>query len=226
MIINKNHIMLLTSKDKEYIINNYPLWKITSDNIIEWILRINASYDEKSKKLLLNEKSNNFIDKSYKIKIELDNNKFPEVYEIWLDLQRWLDYHIYPNWKLCLTYTLFEDKYKNKDFEYLLKHFIIPFLYNQSYFIDNWKWILWEYWHWFEWTFEFVLENNIWKDDYKLILKSIKQYIKNNLKLFLYSNIEQKNLIKLLNLESKKSIKGFYSFIDYLKKHTNLFTKI
>jgi hypothetical protein len=58
------------------------------------------------------------------------------------------------------------------------------------------------------------------------MLKGIETFVKRNKKLFIYSNIEEKRLLKILNLNSKKSIKGFKKFVIYLRQHTSLFTNI
>lgn len=217
--------MLLTKKDKDFIEENYPWLVIYWDNLLKWVISFSASYDNAKKVLTINEGWEKFLRWKYEIEVKLYNEKFPEIFEINWDLKRWLDFHIYWDWKFCLTHTLYENKYKNKDFQFIIEELIIPFLYNQTYNIKYWK-FLWEYWHSFEWDFEFIFDNQISKNYYIKILTKLKKYIERNMKLFLYSENERKRLIELLKLKSNKSKKWFIKFIDFLKRNTNLFYKI
>ncbi len=217
--------MLLNDKDKEYIKDNYSWLVIISDIFVEWVIRVNASYDNKFKKLILGKVWDNYIDKKYKISIKLFKNEFPSVYEVNWDLKRGTKYHIYDDWRFCITHTLFEKKYKNKNLKYIIENFIIPFLYNQGYYEKKWEY-LWEYWHNFEWTFEYIFDNTISKEDYISVLQSIKIYIEKKKKIFIFSELERDKLINDLELKSTKSKKGVEKFIIYLRNHTNLFTKI
>lgn len=217
--------MLLTKKDKDFIKENYSGLVVYWNNLLKWVLSFCASYDSIKKILVLNKEWENFLKWKYEIEIKLHNDNFPEVFEINWDLKRWEDFHIYWDWKFCLTHTLYEKKYKNKDLQFIIEELVIPFLYNQAYNITHWK-FLWEYWHNFEWDFEFIFDNQIWKNDYIDILWKIKKYIDKNKKLFLYSEIERKRLIDALRLQSKNSKKWFIKFVDFFKRNTNLFTKI
>ncbi len=217
--------MLLTNEDRRFIIKYYPWLIIQSEELIEWFLSFKGFYNEKNNILISNEIWRNYLEYNYKIKIKLHKHKFPEVFELSWDLKRWIDFHIYSDWRFCLTHTLYEKKYKNKNFQFILEQLIIPFLYNQTFNIKNWH-FLWEYWHEFEWDFEFIFDNKVSKNDNMEILKKIIPLIWRNKKLLLYSENERERLIKLLKLNSNKSIKWFYKFIEYLKRNTNLFTKI
>lgn len=217
--------MLLNKKDKDFINEKYPWLTIYWDNLLKWVISFSASYNKIKKIFTINDMWDNLLKCKYEIKIDFFPNKFPEVFEINWDLKRWIDSHIYDDWRFCLTHTLYEKKYKNKDFQFVLEELIIPFLYNQTYNIKHWK-FLWEYWHWNEWTFEYIAENNLSKNYYLIILKDLKKYIDKNKKLFLYSENERTRLIDILNLKSKKSKLWFTKFIEYLRKNTGLFTKI
>lgn len=216
--------MLLTNEDKDFIKEKYSWLTIYWDYSLKWVISFSVSYNEVKKIFTINGKWNNLLKWKYEININFFPNKFPEIYEINWDFERWINSHIYEDWKFCLTHTLYEEKYKNKDFKFILEELIIPFLYNQTYNIEHWK-FLWEYWHWIEWTFEYVAENNLSKREYLIILKDLKKYIGKNKKLFLYSKNERTRLIDLLKLQSKKSKIWFMKFIDFLKRHTNLFNK-
>jgi hypothetical protein len=217
--------MLLTKEDKRFINEKYPWLTIYWDDLLKWVISFSASYNSLNKIFTINWEWENLLNWKYEIEIKFISNKFPEVFEINWDLKRWIDFHIYPDWKFCLTHTLFENKYKNKDFQFILEELIIPFLYNQTYNIKNWK-FLWEYWHNFEWDFEFIFDNKVSKDENIEILKKLKKYLWKNKKLFLYSEKEREKIIESLKLNSKRSIEWFYKFIEYLKRNTNLFTKI
>ena len=217
--------MLLTSKDKDFIVQNYPSLVIKSDNLVEWFIFFDAYYDTRIKKLILNWGWGNYMHVRYKIKIEFLENRFPKVFEINWDLKRGFDYHVYDNWGFCLTHTLFEKRYKNKDFWFILKTFIIPFLYNQKHNEEKGA-FLWEYWHFFKWTFEYLNENILSKDDYLDVLKSIKTSLWGDKKAFLYSDKEKERLINILKLESSESKYWFEKFTKYVKKNIKLFTKI
>lgn len=217
--------MLLTKEDKDFIKEKYSWLTICWDNLLKWVICFSASYNIKNRVFTVNWEWENLLKWKYEIEIKFFQNKFPEVFEINWDLKRWMNFHIYENWKFCLTHTLYEKKYKNKNFQFILEELIIPFLYNQSYNNKYWK-FLWEYWHAFEWDFEVIFDNEISKDDYIEILNKIKKYIETNKKLFLYSKDERDRLINILKLQSKKSKNWFIKFIDFFKRHTNLFTKI
>jgi len=217
--------MLLTNKDIIFINKNYPWLTIYWDDLVRWFIKFSANYNFRTKKLILNEIWENFLEWKYEIKIILDKQKFPQVYELNWDLKRWIEFHIYFDWKFCLINKLFEEKLKNNNLQFILEELIIPFLYNQEYKKTYWN-FLWEYWHGIEWTFEYIAENNISTEDYLITLKEIKSFINKNLKLFTFSEFERKRLITILNLKSKKSKSGLKKFSLYFKRHTNLFTKI
>jgi len=188
-----------------------------SDNIIEWVISFSAKYDTRSNELLIDNNSEESLIWKFKIRINLFSDKFPEVREINGDLERQLDLHIYPDWKFCLTHTLFERKYKYEWIKNIIEEFIIPFLYNQLYNHINWE-FLWEYWHDHEWTFECINDWEINHNDYLWVMEQIKPYIsQEHPKLFLYSKKEQIRMMQVLNLKSSKSIRGFTEFIDYYK---------
>ncbi len=220
--------MLLTKEDKDFIKEKYSWLTICWDNLLKWVINFSASYDEVKKIFTINWGWENLLKWKYEIEVRFFQNKFPEVFEINWNLKRGMNFHIYEDWKFCLTHTLYENKYKNKTFQFIIEELIIPFLYNQSYNIKHWK-FLWEYWHWIEWTFEYMTNNNISKNDYLLWLSLFKKELGKlsikEIKNIFYSNNKMEDILNNLKFSSKAK-KWFKKLKSYVLKHTKLFTKI
>lgn len=127
--------------------------KTSSGGIFEGKININHSFNSKTRVLYKGKEiKNTFCEAVYDIKITFND-------EIGMELQlinppailnRWIDFHIYMDWKCCfcapqeskkIQYIWFVDAKK------VLIENIIPFLYDQTYHAKTGKWLIWEYGH-------------------------------------------------------------------------------
>lgn len=216
--------MLLNEIDCRFIEENYLWFTIEGTDKIKWVVKVCASYDTKSKRIILNQKWENYLEWKFTLEIFFTKNNFPKVVETQGRLKRGTDYHIYSDWSFCIAHPLFEKKYKNKSFKFIIEHFIIPFLYNQMFYEKNWR-FLWEYWHWLEGSLEYINDNSVSKEDYLLILRSFKNRLSKlslqEFKKIFYSN----KFIDTIKL-SPSAKRWFLKLKNYTLNHRKLFTKI
>lgn len=121
--------------------------------IFEGSVVINHSFDPKTRRLYIGDKiKSTFCEASYDIKITFGDEVGMELQLINSpkNLNRWDDFHIYPNWTCCFCAPqeikrIQFDRVVNA--EKVLTENIIPFLYDQTYHAKTGKWIIWEYGH-------------------------------------------------------------------------------
>lgn len=149
----------------------YDYWlkpkRSSSGGIFEGKVVIHHSFDKKSRKLFnSNHIKSTFCEETYDVRITFNDTIGVELKLLNPPnfLTRWIGYHIYPDWSCCFCAPQELRKIQIDwyvDAKKILTEHIIPFLYDQTYYVKNKDWIIWEYGHGDIWTIE-----RYWKEEY------------------------------------------------------------
>ena len=170
MVIN------LEKKDIKYINNNYSKLKIFDDKI-EWELEFKVEYKDF------------FISDSYNLRINLgskNNSMLPTVVDLWWRVEKISkkynkildDIHVNADKTFCLVVDEEESKYlTNWIFNWpdFFKKILEPYLFQMSFYDDEWYFPLWERAHWFLGYLELYEE---WGINFKKLINNNKYRIK------------------------------------------------
>lgn len=156
--------IIIDDSSLDWLKNEQPLLQYNVENkIIKGIIQISMYYNPRTKKALIWDISEyqllkeSIID-SYEVSIDLSWD-LPLVKETaWrikaLWEKQWLnnldDLHINRDWSCCLmpANQLFLHLLEDNSLIWLFTNVIYPFFYSQSYYERYWKWIMWEFPHW------------------------------------------------------------------------------
>lgn len=173
-------VISLEKEDIQYINNNYPKLEIL-ENAIEWEINVNVVYKDF------------YIRDTYFIKINLfskQNSLLPVVSCLDKKIEKIAekhnkemeDIHVNKDWSFCLVIDEREKEYLVNwvfNFPDFFKKILEPYLFQMSFYNDEWYFPLWEYAHWFLWYLELYnewgisLERLIELDKFKDIEKNV-----------------------------------------------------
>lgn len=144
--------------NSDYLTSPHYLYDFSATNhgeceFVGWVV-IKHSYDTLTRTRYTGDKIKaTFCEAKYKIKILIQSgiNIKVSILDSGGRLRQGLGYHIYEDWSCCFgapqDIKLFLQSKDWIDMERLYEDMIVSFFYNQTYYSDHGKWILWEYWH-------------------------------------------------------------------------------